>query len=169
MDTSFPSAEEIRQHVEKIVTSPPFLRSERMRRFLRFTADEVVAGRGGQLKEYVVGTQVFDRGPGFDPKSDSIVRVEARRLREKLKAYYEADGRNDPVSIDFDPGSYTPVFRKRSGPDHRPAPERASLAVLPLANLSPEPDSEYFSDGLTEEIINSLAQGNGLRVVARTS
>src|SRR4051812_46878364 len=109
-----------------------------MRRFLQFTADQVVTGKGGELGEYIVGTQVFDRGPGFDPRTNPIVRVEARRLRTKLKAYYECEGRDDQVLINFDPGSYAPVFRKRCRRD----PEPASLAVLPFANLSPEPENE---------------------------
>ncbi len=136
-----------------------------MTRFLRFTVDQALKGKGDALKEYRIGLEVFDKDASFDPRVDPIVRVEARRLRAKLKRYYETEGKDDPVRIEFPTGSYAPVFRERpSGP----GAER-TIAVLPFENRSANPEDEYFSDGLTDELIHALTKTEGLRVVARAS
>ena len=120
--------------------------------------------------------EVFDRTSDYDPNIDAIVRVEARRLRGKLKDYYEGPGRNDPVLIGLRPGSYVPIFRwldpepTNQGQDiDTPVQARASIAVLPFVNMSPEPEQDYFCDGISEEIINSLTHIAGLKVIARSS
>jgi adenylate cyclase len=102
----------------------------------------------------------------------------ARRLRAKLKAYYEEGaGESDPVLIALRPGSYVPVFRwldaqPRNEPRKTGAatePGAASVAVLPFVNMSPERDQDYFCDGISGEIINSLTHVAVLKVIARTS
>jgi TolB-like protein/tetratricopeptide (TPR) repeat protein len=142
-----------------------------MSRFLRFTVERAVAGQPDQLKEYIIGVEVFDRKASYDPRVDPIVRVEARRLRSKLKTYYETEGLSDELIIEFPKGTYAPVFRCRSAvsePVAVVAPGGA-IAVLPFSNLSSEPDTEYFSDGLTEELIHGLTKVGGLMVVAWNS
>jgi serine/threonine-protein kinase len=95
-----------------------------------------------------------------------------------LKAYYEdAQGTADPVLIALRPGSYVPIFRwlNSKQPSDRPQSVAAtpmscaSIAVLPFVNMSPEPEQDYFCDGISEEIINSLTRVSGLNVIARTS
>jgi serine/threonine-protein kinase len=142
-----------------------------MARFLRFAVESALANPGSAVKEYLVGVEVFDRPVEYDPRVDPIVRVEARRLRAKLQAYYAAEGSADAVRIDFPKGAYTAVFGPRAEPSEEPAePSRefvqTAVAVLPFANLSPQAGDEYFSDGLTEEIILLLTRVKGLRVVA---
>jgi TolB-like protein/Tfp pilus assembly protein PilF len=167
----------IRQQVEKIVAHDLFARSERMGRFLRLAVERVLEGRTNELKEYLLGVEVFDRKPAYDPRVDPIVRVEARRLRSKLQAYYEGDGRNDPIVFEFATGSYVPRIHFRSGQPAlasapaapRPAAAIPTVAVLPFANLSGCADNDYFSDGLTEELIHALTKVNGMRVVAWNS
>ena len=176
-DAELPPSEVLAQ-VERIVNSPTFVNSERLCRFLRVTVERTLARETGRLKEYSIGRDVFDRDENYDPRIDSIVRVEARRLRTKLKAYYEKAGEGDPIRIVFERGSYVPTFRRREEPGAaalvelpRAAPEldARAVAVMPFANLSPEADQEYFCDGITDEIINTLAGIPDLKVIARTS
>src|ERR1700684_1191192 len=103
----------IRQELARVLESPVFAQSERLARFLRFTVETTLAGAGATLKEYLVGTEVYDRKPPYHPSVDSIVRSEARRLRSKLKEYYESEGKNDSIFIYYRPGSYVPAFRSR--------------------------------------------------------
>jgi serine/threonine-protein kinase len=163
------SAESVRTQLRKILSSSTFARSERLARFLNFTVEQTLGGRGDNLKEFVIGVEVFDKTEKYDPRMDPIVRVEARRLREKLRKYYETEGLDDPLYIDFPTGAYVPLVKTREAVRvSTPASASAenAIAVLPFVNLSSEPENEYFSDGLTEELINALTKVEGLRVVA---
>jgi hypothetical protein len=102
---------EVRQQLQRIVESDVFRRSARMERFLRVTAERALNGHPESVKEYTLGRDVFDRGENYDPRTDSIVRVEAQRLRRKLREYYENHGSDDPILIEFQRGSYVPHFR----------------------------------------------------------
>jgi TolB-like protein len=167
--TSF-DARAVRRQLERILANSEFAQSERMCRFLRLVVEYSLENRAGELKEYLIGVEVFDR-PSFDPRLDPIVRVEARRLRSKLDKYYVGEGSRDEILIGLPKGGYAAVFG--AGETHKKQPFRAStpstIAILPFSNLSPGGDSEYFSDGLTQELIHGLTRVQGLRVVAWTS
>ena len=109
-----PSEESIREALRKLSSSPRFASSERLCRFLRFTVEETLAGKTDQLKETIVGAEVFGRKPDYDPRLDAVVRIEAVKLRTRLKEYYDNEGRNDPVRIDLPKGGYVPVFLPQS-------------------------------------------------------
>jgi TolB-like protein/Tfp pilus assembly protein PilF len=157
----------IQEQVDRILLSEYFVHSERLTRFLRFAVEQALEGRGHELKEYRIGTQVFERAANYDTRIDPIVRVEAARLRTKLKAYYETDGVEDPVWIEFPKGSYAPVFRASRLPDSAGAlNEIDSISVLPFADLTSAGDCRELCSGITEEIISSLLQIDGIRVVA---
>jgi len=111
------SEEAIRKQLSRVLGSPMFAQSERLRRFLCFTVEATLAGEGNMLKQYLIGMKVYDRKPPYDPAVDSIVRTEARRLRAKLKEYYELIGKNDPITIEYRPGSYAPSFRQQLNHD----------------------------------------------------
>src|SRR5215467_2612871 len=171
-------ARTVREQLERVVNSPGFVLSARLRRFLAHIVNRTIDGDLDSLKEFSIAMEVFDRTADYDPNIDAIVRVEARRLRSKLKAYYEeGPGRSDPVLIGLRPGSYVPIFRwLERGPQEKRKEiltsiqsRHASIAVLPFANMSPEPEQDYFCDGITEEIINALTRVSGLNVIARTS
>ena len=101
----------VRAHLAKILASGGFAKADRLCRFLRFTVEAKLSGEEGQIKEYVLGREVFDRNGSYDPRLDPIVRVEARRLRTKLEEYYSAAGQADTLRIEFPRGSYVPVIR----------------------------------------------------------
>lgn len=162
------SAAQVRDEVERILSSPKFVRSARLGRFLRYAVERTLEERTGDLKESVLAIEVFDRKPDYDSRIDSVVRVEARRLRSKLREYYETDGRNSVLVFEIPEGTYVPRW-SAGPPSHRPTPATGGVAVLPFANLSPDPDQEYFCDGITDEIIVMLSRSHGLNVVARTS
>jgi hypothetical protein len=101
----------IREELSRILESSLFAQSDRLGRFLRFTVETALAGQADALKEYLIGTEVYERNSSYHPSEDSIVRSEARRLRAKLKEYYDSVGKDDPVLIYYRPGSYVPAFR----------------------------------------------------------
>ncbi len=101
---------DVHAELTKILHSGEFIRRPQLQRFLRFVVEEELAGRGAQLKEYVLGVGVFGRPADFDPRVDSLVRVEARRLRAVLENYYASEGRADPLRIEIQKGSYLPSF-----------------------------------------------------------
>jgi len=109
--------------------------------------------------------EALGRPDSFDPRRDSIVRVQARKLRERLAAYYAGEGREESCRIVYHTGSYQPAFTAV----RQPAPEPRTVAVLPFMNLTADESAGYFCDGLAEELIDLLSRANGLRVVARTS
>lgn len=123
-----PPSEQTRAQLERILASAGFATTDRLSRFLRYVVERSLAGEAGQLKEYVIGRDVFDRDEQYDPRLDSIVRVEAGRLRTKLDEYYNGPGRTDPLVIQLRRGSYAPIFEDRqpaSPGDSIPAREPA--------------------------------------------
>ena len=93
------SEQEIREELKRIQQSAIFANSERTIRFLAFVVEHVLTGKPERVKEYVIGVEVYNRKPPYDPSQDSIVRTEARRLRKKLKEYYENEGKTTPYSF----------------------------------------------------------------------
>src|SRR5215831_4954968 len=120
----------VRTQLQKILNSRTFSHSDRLRRFLRYCVDEALAGRRDNLREYAIGLEVFDRKHNYNPANDPIVRVEARRLRTKLKDYYQAEGEQDPLIIDVPKGSYLPSFQIRERVTAKPRVSPRSRAVL---------------------------------------
>jgi len=162
----------VREQLERILASPAFQQSDRLKRFLRFIVLEVIEGRGDQLKEYVIGVQVFGKEESFDPRTDPIVRVQARRLRAKLVHHYREEGRADELIIDLPKGGYAPVFRRRETPVllrrsiGAAVVSRNTVAILRFADHSVGRDLEYICRGVREEIVHHLARLSSLRLLA---
>ncbi|HEY8997262.1 MAG TPA: hypothetical protein VIM60_05160 [Edaphobacter sp.] len=183
VSSALPSREEVSAEVEKILSSPLFALSDRLGRFLRFTTEQTLNGEGDALKEYVIGVSVYDRRPPYHPSQDSIVRTEARRLRSKLKEYYETEGKESRVFIYFQPGSYTPVFRRNVSPTNTARTPQTTLrenelvgpgngvriAVLPFVDLSHTPLSMRAAQGLTDELTHVFAQTDGIQIASRAA
>ena len=111
-----PAAEQITQELERILASPLFSRADRQSRFLRYVVQKRLAGDDESLRETVIGLEVYERPATYDPKTDPIVRVEAARLRGRLREYYETAGPDTPVRIQLPKGSYVPSFEWRPIP-----------------------------------------------------
>ena len=112
-----PTPEEVRAQLERLLASEALATAARLRRFLRFIVERTLDGEGQQLKEYAVGIEVFERDEQYDPRIDSIVRVEAGRLRARLLEYYSQAGSDDTIIVRIPRGGYVPVFERRSQPE----------------------------------------------------
>lgn len=168
----------IREELAHLLDSKVFQQSDRLTRFLRFTIDRTLAGRQGELKEYAIGVEVYDRRPPYHPNVDSIVRTEARRLRAKLKEYYEGEGKDRDIYIYYRLGSYAPVFRRRETltaleVQRDPALEfpihlgpRPIIAVMPLRDLTASPQTGALAAGVTTELSHILGMSGAYRVIA---
>lgn len=101
--------------LQRILKSTQFSRSAQASKLLSFLVDEGMSASGsrGALKEYSIGLRFFGRPESYDPATDNIVRVEVRRIRLKLQAYYAEEGAADPIEVMIPKGGYTPVFRRR--------------------------------------------------------
>lgn len=123
----------VRAQLNRILTSPAFIDSGRANSILRFIVENALDGRAGEIKESVIAVEVLGRSSSFDSKIDPIVRVEAGRLRDRLRDYYNGHGRADDVLISVPRGSYLPAFSER-----QPTVEIGRLDVLRLSVLPPE-------------------------------
>jgi TolB-like protein len=115
------AAEPVRKQLDRVLSSAGFVRNERLSRFLRFVVQQHLDGKTGEIKESLVGMEVFGRSPGYDTKADSVVRTEAAKLRARLNEYYLGEGASDPVIIELPKGGYTPVFHERQAAREVPA------------------------------------------------
>ena len=230
------SAEEIRSELAKILASRTFRPARGQCKFLTYAVTESVAGRGHLLKEHLIGLEALGRGDTFDPRLDPIVRTQARKLRLRLAKYYQTEGADDPIRIEFRKGTYAPFFARvgdaspeaLAEPSDVPPPppeaagqaiapppltvkqprpgafrhrlrwifasaacalivagsaaayhwlsphpagagpnESVSIAVLPFTNLGDDPQDEFLSDGLTEELRAALQQAPNVQVIGR--
>jgi hypothetical protein len=127
-------AERVRGQLNRILASVAFAEAERASRFLRFVVEGTLEGRAGEIKESVIGVEVLGRSPSFDPKTDSIVRTEAGRLRTRLSPYYETEGKADEIEISLPKGGYVPEFSDRQ-PSSRPGKGRHSALLLACGAL----------------------------------
>ena len=128
----------VRGQLARIIASGAFAQSQRRQRFLSYVVEETLAGRGDRLKGYSVGVEVFDRRADFDPAIDPIVRIEATRLRDKLREYYGTEGRNDPVRIELPKGSYAPLIELQVASAPMPEAGVTELPATPDPPLNPE-------------------------------
>ena len=180
----------IRDQLSAVLECVLFAHAERLGRFLRFVVDETLDGRADRLNQYAIAIEVFDRDESFDPAIDAIVRVEAGRLRSKLLEYYDELGRDDPIRIELPKRTYAATFRRRPGSDEPGSTVDSELdrgvfsadgpvktteltepaiAVLPFVNMSPDPEQDYFADGVTEDLITDLSRLPGIAVISRHS
>ena len=107
-----PTEGEIREALQAVLASRTFERASRLRDFLRFVCDLALRGEGTRINESLIAIEVFGRGDDYSPGEDSIVRRQARALREKLQSYYEDEGAGDGLRIHLPVGRYVPSFSR---------------------------------------------------------
>jgi hypothetical protein len=137
----------VQDELERILASPTFKKSARLTAFLRYTVEQSLAGGSGNLKEQVLALELYNRNGDFDAGLDPIVRVDARRLRDKLREYY-ADAPDSRVIISLPKGGYVPVFEARG----KPAIAAVAVTSVPEidVNVNPSCASIYRSGFLAE-------------------
>jgi hypothetical protein len=120
----------VRAELDRLLASELFLRSPRLSAFLRFVTERTLAGQGNLLKEHVLGAELYGKGEQFDGAVDPIVRVDARRLRDKLREYY-AECPRGQATISLPKGSYVPVFTVNGihAPPYRSVPKDMRLSA----------------------------------------
>lgn len=101
------------QLVQRIVASPLFTKSTRLSSFLEYVCDQTLLGHAKDINEQSIGEKVFERGQGYDPGLDNIVRVYARKLRERLDEYFFTHGISEAYVITIPRGGYVPIFSIR--------------------------------------------------------
>jgi TolB-like protein len=106
-------ADAIHAELDRVLASKGFQNAGRLSRLLRYVTEKTLAGDADQLKEYSVGVEVFDRDASYDPRIDSIVRVEAGRLRSRLDEYYANGGAMSEILIELPRGGYVAQFKRR--------------------------------------------------------
>jgi TolB-like protein len=215
----------IQDHLQEVISSPAFAGSKRAQDFLNLIVKRTLAGRFDDLRERVIGAEMFGRPIDYDTANDAVVRVKATEVRKKLAQFYQEAVKPAAVRIELPTGSYVPRFyfgppEPVAMPESTVVPEREDkaqdiqkktprgilrtlafmsaglallavvgyagfrfwpkkepsksggircIAILPMENLSGDPDQEYFADGVTDELTADLGQVSALRVISRTS
>ena len=127
---------EVRAELDRILATKGFSSAGRLTKLLRYVVEKTLTGETDQLKEYAVGVDVFERDGNYDPRLDSIVRVEAGRLRTRLDEYYNGEGASSPIRITLPRGGYSAVFAKAPA---SPAPQAPCPPQAPEAPITSRP------------------------------
>jgi hypothetical protein len=131
----------IQEQLDRILAYPPFQNSRRYPKFLKFIVEKALSGTTGEIKERVIGIEVFARPLGYEPASDPVVRLVAGEIRKRLAQYYIQEDHENELRVEIPPGSYVPVFR---WPQHPPAAARATVEppqIMPGEPAAPAPAS----------------------------
>jgi hypothetical protein len=142
--------------IERLVASHALHGSESLCKLLRYLGKQALEHPGVPVKEYQIATEVFGRQADFDPQLDSMVRVQAGRLRAKLGEYYSTEGAADRLIVELPKGSYAVTFHERSGP--APANGHANLPLLSSAEIAePAKTSHYLVPALSFALLAAVA------------
>lgn len=145
--------DEAQRELEAVLRSPAFERSERLQRFLRYICELTLRGESARINEYLIGSEVFRKGPDYSPHVDSIVRRQAHTLRQKLQEYYSGEGADHTVHIELPVGRYVPAFRRV---------ENKLTASLPVLDA----ESAVVPKRSTKRFLAGIAASAGLAFVA---
>jgi TolB-like protein len=162
-------------YINKIINSAVFKKSRRQRELLSYLIRQMKDGNGSRIKGYVIALEVFKRSEHFDPSKDAIVRVEAGRLRNKLREYYETLGKDDPVEIILPKGTYAIQVINRDNIKNRdahklPPPIRLlnpqKLAVMPFCLIDIGKQDEHLVAEIADLLIFELIELDIIQVTS---
>ena len=128
-----------RAELQTVLQAPIFVRSPALSHLLSYLCEKTFAGETDQIKEYTIALDVFERRDSFDQDTDSIVRVEANRLRKRLSEYYAHEGASDLIRITIPVGQYVPSFQKWVA-----SAQREALPQLPAETPPIAPGREWY-------------------------
>ena len=135
IDLQDTSPEEVRAEIQAVVHSSAFERTEKLQKFLSYICELTIRGEGGRINEYLIGSEVFLRGPEYSPSEDSVVRRQAHTLRQKLQEYYAGEGSAHALRIELPVGRYVPSFRRVMETPPPPSPPPVPTPIKPLRPL----------------------------------
>jgi hypothetical protein len=135
------TSEEVRQTLDRILQSKYFSHAPKKQKFIQLICDYHLQGRTSELNEYVIGYEVFEKGTGYNPSTDPVVRVGAHDVRKKLELYYQHEGAEDAVRLVIPLGTYIPVFMRAA--DSTPS---ATISIPPLDQEIEKNDLPPFRD-----------------------
>ena len=160
------SADAVRAELSRILASPHFDASERNRGFLTYVVEQALAGRTDRIKAYTIATEVFGRDPKFDPQLDSIVRIEAGRLRRVARALLSDRRPDEPAPHRHPARRLRAGLRRRRAGRARRASSAGAPRVLVTAFEEEGDQSSFptFTRGFTRSLIIALTRFTGLRV-----
>jgi hypothetical protein len=139
-----------RAELEAVLGAGIFNRAPNLASFLKYICAQHFEGGADQIKEYNIAVEALGRAADFDQKKDSIVRVEAHRLRKRLAEYYAGAGASHPVHIEIPNGQYAPRFV-----------EKHAMPAVQLQEVWTEPIS--VEPALEPELLGSLPDRNPSR------
>lgn len=162
----------------KIVDSEQFAGQKSLIKLLRYVTERTLRGEQNTIKAYSIAVDVFDRPTSFNAATDTIVRVQAGKLRRTLEWYYRGSGSDDAIRIHIPKGTYVPQFipqsrlLEHSDPAAVGTRKQARLpriGVLPFTNETGHSGQEVFATGIAEQLSDELSNFSGLQVVSHRS
>ena len=164
-----PNANQIEAELGALLNSRTFGKSEMLQRLLGFLVRNALVENSANLTETAIAIAVLNRPRDFNPVEDSTVRKTMARLRDKLMDYYAGEGRNAEVRVILERGSYRPIFLAKEQAHSSLAPIRSPRILLLPFNPVNFHDSDFFTDGLQEDLMIALAGGGGIPIVPWTT
>ena len=140
------STELERAELQTVLQSQLFARSPTLAHLLSYLCEKLFAGESGQIKEYSIALDVFGRRDSFDQDTDSIVRVQANRLRKRLADYYASEGASHRIHITVPVGQYIPLFEEKA--DRHEDGEVRPPALVPPPTTGKVPRFRWQTTGL---------------------
>ena len=171
------SNDQITSQLNRILESAEFTSARRLQQFLRYVVGQYIQGRSERIKQYTIAVEGLGFGEDFNPQTNSIIRIQARRLRRAIDHYYYEQGQADPIRIQIPKGTYVPtieVNRSAQTCDPIVPPDSgqinpATIAVLPFVCKGENQKEAYLAEALTEALTVGLTKFEGLDVIPSQS